>query len=81
MHVRTERKEISLFAVAHPVLFAVSIFFTIMSLIHIPVCRYDESFNLRVFYARKRIRSELGLNPEDIGKDTPKGQSEDNNNN
>ena len=38
-------------------------------------------FNLRVFYARKRIRSDLGLNPEDIGKDTPKGQSEDNNNN
>ena len=48
---------------------------------HVPIYRYYESFNLRVFYARKRIRSELGLNPEDIGKDTPKGQSEDNNNN
>ena len=60
----------------HPVLFAVSIFITIMSIIHVPICRYYESFNLRVFYARKRICSDLGLTPEDIGKDIPNEQSE-----
>ena len=63
----------------HPVLFAVSIFITIMSCIHVPICGYYESFNQRVFYARERIRSDLGLIPENIGKDTPKEQSGEDN--
>lgn len=63
----------------HPVLFCVGCYCTIMAAIHVPIQRYYEAINQRVYYARERIRSDLGLTSEDIGKDTPKERSGEDN--
>lgn len=58
----------------HPVIFSAGIFTAIMSMISIPVDMYKGSFNQRVFDARKRISSDLGIISKDIKNDTSREQ-------